>query len=269
MNLLKPVEDSKGSLVQDLILNISGVLAGSAIGDSTGMVAGVISKIGSEVMQRIISPLTTRSESKRLYQWGKQAAEGISQGLKDGKEFRKDGFFEDTPTNRSGFEEVIESTLKKVMDATEEPKIKFMANLTKNVHIDEDLDMHTYRQILNALDELSYPQLCIIKLITLYNNREVDVRSISDIEQVPQNKRTKFYSIGRDYVELMDNHYIFGGSIHTSGKTNNPFLENPGPGWLPDYTKQLYQFVNLNEIPPEDIEDAFSIWKVRVHKSEE
>ncbi len=42
------------------------------------------------------------------------------------------------------------------METTEERKIKFMANLTENVHLDSDLDLDTYRRILKILDELSY-----------------------------------------------------------------------------------------------------------------
>ena len=168
MSLMKPVEDTKGSLTLDLITNISGVIGEAIIGDPTGIAAAVLPRIINEVIHRIIFPLTSPSESKRLYQWGKQAAIGIAQRLKDGEEFRKDGFVEEPATNNPNWEEVIESTLKKVMDATEQPKIKFMANLTENVHFDEDLDMDTYRQILKDLDELTYRQLCIIRLCTAY-----------------------------------------------------------------------------------------------------
>ena len=111
-----------------LMVDVSGILGASAIGDPTGIAAIVISKIASEVMPRMILPLTSRSESKRLYQWGKQAAAGIAQRVKNGEEFRQDGFFEETPTNRSNWEEAVESTLKKVIEATEEPKIKFIQN---------------------------------------------------------------------------------------------------------------------------------------------
>ena len=126
---------------------VLGILTSSAIGDPTGIAAVVIPIIVREVLRKVINPLTSRGESKRLYQWAKQAAEGIAQRSNAGEEFRKDGFFNETPTNRSHFEEVIESTLKKVMDTTEEPKVKFMASLTENIHFDEDLDMDTYRQI--------------------------------------------------------------------------------------------------------------------------
>ena len=148
------------------------------------------------------------------------------------------------------------------MDTTEEPKVKLMASLTENIHFDEDLDMDTYRQILKDLDELTYRQLCMIRLISL-GERKVDIDSINDIEQVPQNERTRFYSIGREYENLMDNHYIMGASIPRYTGVDDPFVRNPGSGSLPGNTKRLDQFANLDEIPIEDIIEVFSLWNVR------
>ena len=268
MNLLKPVEDenAKDSLIMKLMVDVSGIFGASAIGDPTGIAAIVISKIASEVIHRVVLPLTSRSESKRLYQWGKQAAEGIAQRLKNGEEFRKDGFFEETPTNRSNWEEIVESTLKKVIDATEEPKIKFMANLTENVHFDEDLDIDTYRQILKDLDELTYRQLCIIRLATLYENRKV-IGHIDDEkweEQIPQNERARFHSISRDFEEMMvDESYLDGVR---AGKTEDgePCMLRPSMAHSTYQSKRLYLFANLCEIPIEDIVEMFSLWNVRL-----
>ena len=268
MNWMKPGEDTQESLIQDFSLPVLGILVNAAVGDPTGVTAAVIPIIVKEVLRRVITPFTSKSESKRLYQWAKQAAEGIAQRLKDGEKFRKDGFVEEPATNNPNWEEVIESTLKKVMDTTEEPKIKFMANLTENVHFDQGLDIDTYRQILKDLDELSYRQLCIIRLITLYENQEVDIRSINNEEQIPQNERIRFYGIGKECEKLMDNHYIMGESIPRYREENDPFVSNPGSGWLTDYTKRLHLFVNLDEIQFKDIEKAFSIWNVRLKKGE-
>lgn len=265
MNLLKPVEDDKNSLTLDLITNVSGILVASAVGDPTGITAAVIPKIINEVIHQVIFPLTTQSESKRLYQWGKQAAEGIAQKLKNGKEFRKDGFFEEIPTNRSNFEEVVESTLKKVKDTTEEPKIKFMANLTKNVHFDQNLDIDTYRQILKALDELSYRQLCIIRLKVLCENQVVTMHPIGDVEQ---DEQTRLYSISRDFEKLVDNHYIEMAPLLRDEETNEPILTIPSYGQLPSYTRELYFLASLYEIPIEDIIKIFSLWDVRQIKPE-
>ena len=262
MSLMKPEEDIQESLVQDFSLPVLGILTSSAIGDPTDLSAAIIPIIVREVIRHVISPLTSRSESKRLYQWAKQGAEGIVQRLRNGEEFRKDGFFEETPTNRSNFEEVVESTLKKVMDTTEEPKTKFMANLTENIHFDQDLDMDTYRQILKDLNELTYRQLCIIRIKILEENGELNSGYVRDLEQIPQNKQAIFHSINRDFEELSDNHYIESASIYRYSEINEPFVRSLGTGSPSGYARRLHSFANLDEIPIEDIEKIVSIWNV-------
>ena len=269
MNFMRPVENTQESLVQDFSLPVLGILTAAAIGDPTGISAAVISIIVREVFRRVINPLTTRGESKRLYQWGKQAAEGIVQRLKDGEEFRKDGFFEETPTNRSNFEEVIESTLKKVMDTTEEPKVKFMANLTENIHFDEDLDMDTYRQILKDLDELSYRQLCIIKICKNVNN--IDLNSLGHPD-ITQNLR----SILRDFFHLVDTKLIVSENpiikkitLLYRGRGGNVITDSPRPAELPGYDDQsenlpselIFKFACLDKIPDEDIDKILQALK--------
>lgn len=205
MNLIKPVEDIQESLIQDFSLPVLGILANAAVSDPTGMTAAVIPIIVREVLRRVINPLTTRGESKRLYQWAKQSAEGMVQRLRDGDNLRGDGFFEEIPTKRSNFEEVVESTLKKVMDLTEEPKISFLVNVTINIHFDEDLDMNTYRQILKVLDELSYRQLCIIKMCG--TDYEIDLDRLGNSNITPS-----LASVIEDFRELRDRGLINANS---------------------------------------------------------
>ena len=71
MNLMKTEEDTQETLIQDFSLPVLGILTSVAIGDNTGLAAAVIPIIVREVLRRVINPLTTRGESKRLYQWGK------------------------------------------------------------------------------------------------------------------------------------------------------------------------------------------------------
>ena len=272
MNLLKPVEEeSKNSLTLDLITNISGVIGEAIIGDPTGIAAAVIPRIINEVIHRIINPLTSPSESKRVYQWGKQAAEGIACRLENGEEFRKDGFFKETPTNRSNFEEVVESTLKMVMDATEEPKIKFMANLTENVHFDKDLDMDTYRRVLKYLDELSYRQLSIIKMCKNADN--IDVESLGNTEVT-----TKLGSILGDFFELRDKGFIASNSpimiqldklyVGSSGDyatADSRSAELSGfanqDGFFDFPSDILFKFADLDKIPDKDVDAIEQILK--------
>ena len=270
MSLMKPEEGAQESLIQDFSLPVLGILTASAIGDPTGISAAVIPIIVREVFRQVINPLTTRGESKRLYQWGKQAAEGIVQRSNDGEEFRKDGFFEETPTNRSNFEEVIESTLKKVMDTTEEPKVKFMASLTENIHFDEGLDMDTYRQILKDIDELTYRQLCIIKMCKNTNN--IDLNSLGNPD-ITQNLR----SILRDFFRLCDTSVVtrnnpFMDRIHHLYRNDNSsalWADGGRPAELPGYDDQsenlpselIFKFADLDKIPDKDVDPILQTLK--------
>ena len=265
MNFMRPVEDTQESLIQDFSLPVLGILTSSAIGDPTGIAAEVIPIIVREVLRRVINPLTSRGESKRLYQWGKQAAEGIAQRSNAGEDFRMDGFFNETPTNRSNFEEVVESTLKKVMDLTEEPKISFLANVTINIHFDEDLDMNTYRQILKVLDELSYRQLCIIKMCKNADN--IDVESLGNTEAT-----IKLGSILGDFFELRDKGFIDPNSpimiriqeLYIGSKGNSLWYSGEKSPEISGFTESngyfnllsdiLFKFANLDKIPDKDVD---------------
>ena len=190
---------------------------------------------------------------------------GIDQRKKNCEEYRQNGFLEGTPTNESKVKEAVESILKKVRDTTEKPKTDFIGYLTVNVFFDEDLDMDTYRQILKDLDELTYRQLCIIRLAILYENREV-VGHIDDEkweEQIPQNERARFHSISRDFEEMMvDESYLDGVR---GGKTEDgePCMLRPSLARSTYQAKRLCSFANLCEIPIEDIVEMFSLWNVR------
>ena len=264
MNLIKPEENTNESLGTQLIISVFGIAAGSAIGDSTGISAAVTSVIAKWGLDRFVTPLVSRRESVRLFQWGKQAAEGIAQRLAEGEKYREDGFFEETPTDRSKIDEVVESTLKKVMDTTEEPKIKLMANLTENVHFDSDLDMDTYRRLLKYLEELTYRQLCIVKLFMDADQIDLDNFGNPNITQ-------HLSSILTDCFEIRDQGLI---------SSNNPLMKRIGELYLgssgntvvdggrsPEYpgfaspvgfsnmiSENLLQFAKLDQIPDEHVD---------------
>ena len=267
MNLMKTEEDTQETLIQDFSLPVLGILTSVAIGDNTGIAAAVIPIIVREVLRRVITPLTTRGESKRLYQWGKQAAEGIVQRSNDGEEFRKDGFFEETPTNRSNFEEVVESSLKKVMDTTEEPKVKIIASLTENIHFDEALDMDTYRQILKDIDELTYRQLCIIKLCKNTDNIDLDSLGNPDFTEELRSILRDFVSLRTEVVtsnnplmKKLDTLYLSKGL--TTWGVSNPQPEITGyhesecmPGDL------IFKYADLDKIPDKDVDAIEQVLK--------
>ena len=282
-------DSEKNEGVLELINSSTEIVGGTVVGLATGLltgdpalatVLGVGGKaieigfrlIGNEIYERMIGP----REKARAGAAISLAAAGIRKRLENGESFRKDGFFEETPTNRSNLEEVDESTLKKVMDTTEEPKIKFMANLAVNIRFDQDLDMDTYRQILKDLDELTYRQLCIIRLVILRENSEVDMIAIEveaenedekSLEQMSQDEQMKFHSISMDFHEMMvDDSYLQGVRVSWTNDGDKPFLPSPSQTRSTYQSRRLYSFANLDEIPIEDIEKTFSLWNVKRKK---
>ncbi len=261
MNLLKQ-EDAKKLPTSQIIHQISGTLVAAAIGDLTGISAAVAPVITQWGLERFITPLMNKRQSVRLLQWGIQAAEGIAQRLAEGEKYREDGFFEETPTDRSKIDEVVESTLKKVMDTTEEPKMKFMANLTENVHFDSDLDIDTYRRLLKYLEELTYRQLCIVKLFI--NADQIDLDNFGN-----PNITQHLSSILTDCIEIRDKGLI---------SSNNPLMKKIGElyigssgqmwtvgGKSPEYSgfdtqgakvlgENMFKFTKLDQIPDEYVE---------------
>ena len=265
MNLIKDEKEAKGFPYYQLIALGSGIAVSAAIGDIAGITTGTISVLGQLGLDRFITPLISKRQTVRLFQWGTQAAEGIAQRLANGEKYREDGFFDETPSDRAKIDEVVESTLKKVMETTEEPKIKFMANLTENVHFDSDFDLDTYRRILKILDELSYRQLCIIKLFM--NVDQIDLDSLGN-----SNVTHSLSSILTDCFEVSDKGFINSGNLlmkKISELYLGSFAESlwtnsdkspvyPGfansVGFSDVLSENLFKFAKLDQIPDEDVD---------------
>jgi hypothetical protein len=262
MNLVKQEEETKKSAALQSISQLFGPAVGFAIGDPIGISAAAISVITNWSLDRFVPLLISKRQSVRLFQWGIQAAEGIAQRLADSEKYCEDGFFDETPTDRSKIDEVVESTLKEVMDTTEEPKIKYMANLTENVHFDSDLDIDTYRRLLKYLDELSYRQLCIVKLFMDADQIDLDNFGNPNITQ-------NLSSILTDCFEVRDKGLI-GPNNPLIKKMSELYLGSSGKTWVvggdsPEYPgfnsrganilgENMFKFAKLNQIPDEHIE---------------
>ena len=82
-----------------------------------------------------------------------------------------------------------------------------------------------------------------------------------------QSERTKFHSISRDFEQMMVDDSYLAGVMGVKTEDGEPCVLGLDQPYCTYQSNRLNLFANLDEIPPEDIEDAFSIWQVRVHKS--
>ncbi|MYC74274.1 hypothetical protein F4X10_00675 [Candidatus Poribacteria bacterium] len=264
MNLVKQEEEAKEFPISQIIHQISGALVAASIGDLTGISAAVAPVITQWGLERFITPLMSERQSARLFQWGKQAAEGIAQRLANGEKYREDGFFEKTPTDRSKIDEVVESTLKKVMETTEEPKIKFMANLTENVHFDSDFDIDTYHRLLNYLEELTYRQLCLVKLFM--NSDQIDLDNFGNPNITPilssiltdcfEVCNKGFVNSRHPLMEKISELYLGSSGNYVTDSGRSPEYSgfaNPA-GFSNMLSENMGKFANLDQIPDEHVD---------------
>lgn len=181
-----------------------------------------------------------------------------------GDAWRNDWFPENQGSNRRTAFRLLEKTVKEIINDSQERKSKHIAKFWVNVCLtsNSDIDTSTAFSYFEVIESLSWRQLCIIRLVILCENKEVDTCPIKEIEQKSENDQSAFYFISRDFDSLINDGYI---QLSEPSKTihADPYLRDPSRAWTIDYTKRLHSLMNLHEIPDGDIEKTFSIWNVK------
>ena len=195
-----------------------------------------------------------------------------------GATWRNDWFSEDQVSNPRVLRRLLDKTVKEITSDSAERKSKYIAKFWVNICLtsNADIDEATAFSYLEAIESLSWRQLCIIRLVILYEDKKVKMDSIDEgekekwIEQMPQDDQTSFYSISREYENLKNNKcFEVDNPMRASGIQPPLLLLRPELAHATAYTRRLHSLMNLHEIPDGDIEKTFSIWNVKRRKSEE
>ena len=216
-------ETEKNERLQQLINSGTEVLgsgAGAAVGSALGlliggpggaMVGGIVgkgfeiglSKIGQDISERHLS---TR-EKVRVGAVLVIAAAEIHQRLESGETRREDGFFDEKQTGRSDAKEVAESVLLRAQREPEEKKIRYMGYLISSITFDSEINVHMAHQLIKAAEQLTYRQLCILKLCAVKDNfglRNNNYRECYLIEK-------DLYEVLYECADLHNKEYIHSG----------------------------------------------------------
>ena len=187
-----------------------------------------------------------------------------------GDTWRNDWFSGNQVSNPRVLRRLLDKTVKEIINDSQERKSEYVAKFWVNIcrTSNADIDEATAFSYFEVIESLSWRQLCIIRLVILCENKEVDTCPIKEIEQKSKNDRSAFHFISRDFDSLINDGYI---QLADTSKTihADPYLRDPSKAWTIGYTKRLHSLMNLYEIPMKDIVQTFSPWKVRPRKSEE
>ena len=222
---------------------------GAAIGGVAGkLVENLISRVGKEFSER---HLGTR-EKVRVGTVLVIAAEEIRRRRESGESLREDGFFDEKQTGRSDAEEVAEGVLLKVQREPEEKKIEYMGYLLASIAFNPQISVHMAHQLSKNAEQLTYRQLCILKLCAVKDNyglRDNNYRECAYLEK-------DLYEVLYECADLHNKEYIHSGldtitfERNVLSRLRSIIPSNMAFQTIGDY---LYNLMKLSLIPDEDI----------------
>ena len=215
---------------------------GAVVGGAGGPMAAIALKnLGQEISERHLS---TR-EKLRVGAAFAIAAADIRQRLERGENIRTDGFFDEKQTGRSDADEVAENVLLKAQREPEEKKIQYMGYLLSSITFDPHINVHMAHQLVKNVEQLTYRQLCILKLSAVKDKFEM-----RDRDYMNRGKLTKdLYSVLDECLDLNKREYIYFGNAIVMTHLN----VHPGSMALIRLGRDLFNLMKLYLIPDEDI----------------
>ena len=255
---------------QELFIDTSASMGAALVGGMVGLtggpggvVAGVLvgaaaevlfRKAGNEIKQRILS----KSEENKILTVYDLAKEKIEKRLKAGDSIRNDGFFESVETVRSDADEVFEDLLFAAQREAEEKKLPYMANLFSNIIFNNSISKTEAHQLIKVAESLSYRQLVIMHVISLFYTAKV-----MGIENSPfGSPRKKIYGTINGYenisilTETLD---LYRRSvIHSGSVIFDVGSINPSELFLVGVGVQLYTLMELNNHAFDELASAIS-----------
>jgi hypothetical protein len=250
-------EDVRNDGIRKLI-NGGADIAGGAVGAALGFFAGgpigaavlgaggaaaaiALRHIGEEVHDRLLGP----RERVRVGGAFAIAAAEIKKRVDNGENVRSDDFFEKKASGRSDAEEVAEGVLLKSQREPEEKKIPYMGHMLANIAFDTQISAQMAHQIIKAAEELTYRQLCILKMAVgkqTLGLREKDYRGLGSFSK-------ELYPVLYECLALYHRGFInFGGEV-----AFGPTDVVPGKMTIQGLGADLFNLMSLATIPNEDL----------------
>ncbi len=123
---------------------------------------------------------------------------------------REDGFFDEKQTGRPDAEEVAESVFLKAQIEPEEKKIRYMGYLLISIAFEPKISVHMAHQLIKAAEQLTYRQLCILKLCAVKDNYRLRDNNYRD-ERYEIENDLYLYEVLSGCGDLHNKEYIHSG----------------------------------------------------------
>lgn len=216
-------------------------LEAALFGAGGSVVAMILKNVGEEASERMLGP----REKVRLGASLAISASDIRERIEKGQKLRDDGFFEPKTDGRSDAEEVAEGVLQKAQREVEERKVPYMGYLLSNIAFDSDISPAMAHQIIKAFEQLTYRQLCILKLSVekeAFSLRTADYRGINSFTK-------ELYQVLYECLDLYHRGFINIGGEVAFGPTDIA----PAKLTVQGIGTDIFNLMRLTSIPFEDL----------------
>ena len=211
-----------------------GAFLGGALGSSAAI---GFRWLGAEISSRYLGP----REHQRVGYVFTLAASEIATRVEGGETVRQDGFFDENNNSRSDAKEVWEGILMKSQREPEEMKLPYVAHLLANLAFDSQIGVNMAHQLNNAAEQLTYRQLCILKLTTEKDRfalRREDYRGHGRFSR-------ELLQVLYEYFDLYRRGFVnFGGEV-----AFGPSDVKPGETVVQGLGAELFNLMELRKIP--------------------
>lgn len=163
--LIENVGSVAGGAVGGVIGTVVAGPGGAVLGAFAGtLIENTIKKIGEDIKERKLS----KAENKKVGSVYALASENISKKLIAGQVLREDNFFEESESDRSSAEEILERTLFAAQREAEEKKLPYYAQMFANIAFSKDVSRPIANQTIKIAEQLTYRQLLILNAIATF-----------------------------------------------------------------------------------------------------
>ena len=222
---------------------------GAVVGGASGPMAAItLRSIGQEIIERQLGP----REKVRVGAAFAIAAADIYQRTENGENIRQDDFFDKKQTGRSHAKEVAENVLLKVQREPEEKKVQYMGYLFSSIAFDSQISVHMAHQLVKAAEQLTYRQLCILKLSVVKDRFGLRDKNYREHGTFTKELHQVLYECGdlynREYIHFGENALTFQENV-----LSRVMSVKPSGMTLQGIGEDLFNLMKLFLIPDQDI----------------
>ena len=246
--------------IPDIAIEATSTIVGTSAAYQAGDPSAgyAVANFVKDRLHNIVNLFSSERQAKRILDVTQFALNEIRCRLENGERLRSDSFFNNI-TDRSDAEEVLEEVLLKARDEPQEKKIPYIGRLFENGCFDSTVDSGTLHFLCKESENLTFRQLCIIKIVNEMRERKYPLRSESfknfiTIREIRRNTTTEQFATLAECVALRDKGYIMFSFSSTPGielEILRYLIPNTMES-LPTGT-MMYEHMNLRSMPEEDV----------------